>query len=101
MWRVEDGWLRPLLEVPGLTEPQSMPRQSLPETFWQNGYVDITRPRTLLSGRMAGDKVIPFMIDEPIYEIDYPEDLAAVESVLQSGENSSPRQAAGAKRHPV
>jgi hypothetical protein len=78
-----------------------MPRQSLPETFWQNGYIDITRARTVLSGRMAGDKVIPFMIDEPIYEIDYPEDLAAVESALRSGGNLSPVQAVGAKRHPV
>jgi CMP-N,N'-diacetyllegionaminic acid synthase len=102
MWRIEDGWLRPLLKVPGLVEPQSMPRQILPETFWQNGYVDITRPRTVLAGQMAGEKVIPFIIDEPIYEIDYPEDLSVVETVLRSfTEGYATPQKANVKRHPV
>jgi CMP-N,N'-diacetyllegionaminic acid synthase len=102
MWRIEDGWLRPLLSVPGLIEPQSMPRQILPETFWQNGYVDITRPRTVLAGQMAGEKVIPFIIDEPIYEIDYPEDLSVVESALRSfTEACAVPQRANVKRHPV
>ena len=103
MWRIEDGWLRPLLSVPGLVEPQSMPRQILPETFWQNGYVDITRPQTVLAGRMAGEKVIPFIIDEPIYEIDYPEDIYAVESALRSFNEgcAAPQKKADVKRYPV
>jgi CMP-N,N'-diacetyllegionaminic acid synthase len=102
MWRIENNWLRPLLSVPGLVEPQSMPRQILPETFWQNGYVDITRPVTVLSGRMAGENVIPFIIDEPIYEIDYPEDLAVVESVLRAvAEDCTAVQRPAVKRHPV
>jgi CMP-N,N'-diacetyllegionaminic acid synthase len=102
MWRIEEGWLRPLLSVPGLVEPQSMPRQILPETLWQNGYVDITRPRTVLAGRMAGEKVIPFVIDEPIYEIDYPEDLSMVEVVLRSfTDGRAAPQKTNLRRRPV
>ena len=102
MWYIENDWLRPLLSVSGLQEPQSMPRQILPETFWQNGYVDITRPRTVLAGRMAGEKVIPFIIDEPIYEIDYPEDLVVVESILDTQNEGRPAPGKGTvKRYPV
>ena len=102
MWRMEEGWLRPLLTVPGLIEPQSMARQILPETFWQNGYVDITRPRTVLAGRMAGEKVIPFMVDDPIYEIDYPEDLAKAEQALKAvAECEAAGQPPRTKRDPV
>jgi len=98
MWRVENGWLRPLLDVPGMIEPQSMPRQILPETFWQNGYIDITRPRTVLANRMVGDRLLPFVVDDPIYEIDYPEDLAKAEEAFRLGlDGDGPRS----KRDPV
>ena len=98
MWRLENGWLRPLLVVPGMIEPQSMARQSLPETFWQNGYIDITRPRTVLVGRMAGDQLLPFVVDEPIYEIDYPEDLAEAERAYRFGVHDDSSRS---KRDPV
>jgi N-acylneuraminate cytidylyltransferase len=60
-----------------------MPRQSLPEVWWQNGYVDIIRPRTILElGLMCGRTVLPFVVDEPILEIDYEENLPVVEEAL-------------------
>jgi N-acylneuraminate cytidylyltransferase len=102
MWRAEQGWLRPLLCVDGIVEPQSLPRQVLPETYWQNGYVDITRPRTVLAGRMAGEKVLPFVVNEPILEIDYPEDLVRVEHALKSlTEGNNSNEAQRPRRDPV
>lgn len=102
MWRRENGWLRPLLGVAGLAEPQSMPRQILPETLWQNGYIDITRPRTVLAGRMAGENVIPLIVDDAIYEIDYPEDIVRATEALLSGftDEIAPARSS-AKRDPV
>jgi CMP-N,N'-diacetyllegionaminic acid synthase len=103
MWQIDGGYLHPLLTVEGVVEPYCMPRQSLPEVMWQNGYIDIVRPRTILDlGLMCGRTVLPFLIDEPILEIDYVENLPAVEEALA-------RQAAGeshqeinhAKRFPV
>ncbi len=107
MWRMEEsGYLVPLAVVETMPEAHSMPRQWLPETFWQNGYVDIVRPRTVLElNSMAGKKVLPFVVDEPIYELDYPEDVSRVERALASLERGSlaPHSNSGsvAKRYPV
>ena len=60
-----------------------MPRQQLPTVYWQNGYVDIVRPRTVLEkNSMTGDAVLPFLITDRIYELDYEESIPEVEHVL-------------------
>lgn len=84
MWRIDArGLLQPLLSIPQHVDPQSMPRQLLPEVYWQNGYVDIVRPATVLGkSSMRGDHVLPFVVNEPIYEIDYHESLAVVEAAI-------------------
>jgi N-acylneuraminate cytidylyltransferase len=83
MWRIIDGRLEPLLDVPGTAEAHSLPRQQLPDVYWQNGYVDIIRPDTVLQlGVMAGTRIIPFVIDDPVPELDYPGDVPALEAAL-------------------
>lgn len=83
MWKIENGYLEPMLSIEGITEPYCLPRQMLPETYWQNGYVDIVRPAVVLElGMMCGRKAIPFVVDEPMLEIDYLEDIARVEQAL-------------------
>ncbi|HTB64208.1 MAG TPA: acylneuraminate cytidylyltransferase family protein [Opitutales bacterium] len=85
MWRVENGFLKPLLSVPGVKDPHSMPRQMLPEVYWQNGYVDIVRPRTILGkSSMTGDTVLPFIVTDQIYELDYEDSIPELEQVLQA-----------------
>jgi len=103
MWRIADGLLEPILNVPGVVEPYCQPRQSLPEVFWQNGYVDIVRPRVVLNeGMMCGRTILPFVIDEPIFEIDYVENIPAVEAALaRLDEGSMPVAAPAIRRHPV
>ena len=90
MWRIENGYLQPLLAVEGVAEPYCMPRQTLPPVYWQNGYVDIIRPATILEqGLMAGQTILPFVTHEPILEIDYRDSLPQVEEALrklQAGE---------------
>jgi N-acylneuraminate cytidylyltransferase len=86
-----------LLRIEGVAEPHSQPRQQLPEVFWQNGYVDVIRPRTILElGSMAGRRILPFVMDEPILELDYPEDVARIEAAL----SGKPARVSTA-RHPV
>jgi len=104
MWRIEGGTMKPLLLAPGIEDSHSQPRQKLPEVFWQNGYVDIVRSRTILEKKqICGSVVLPFIIDEPIYELDYPDDIPELEKVLKerlSGkETISPE--AGVKKLPV
>ena len=93
MWRIEDGYLRPLLTVEGVTESYCAPRQSLPDVWWQNGYVDIIRPRSILElGLMCGHTVLPFVVDEPILEIDYADSLPLVEEALARLKTDEPRR---------
>ena len=93
MWRIDDGYLRPLLTVEGVTESYCAPRQSLPDVWWQNGYVDIIRPRSILElGLMCGHTVLPFVVDEPILEIDYADSLPLVEEALARLKTDAPRQ---------
>ena len=70
--------------------------------YWQNGYVDALRPRAVLEkGSMWGDRVLPFIVDTVPYELDYPEDVTAVEDglrLLEAGLDL-PKNIPG--RHPV
>ncbi len=103
MWRILNGHLEPLLQMPGVAEPHSLPRQELPDVYWQNGYIDIVRPDVVLSlGTMAGARIIPFVLDEPVPEVDDPEDIPPLElalAALQRGE--WPGVLRGAPRHSV
>ena len=90
MWSIENGYLKSLLTVDGVGEPYCLPRQVLPPVYWQNGYIDIIRPATILEQRlMAGKTILPFVTKEPILEIDYSDSLPLVEEALrklQAGE---------------
>ncbi len=100
MWVVDHRGASPLLELPGLTEAHSMPRQILPTVYAGNGYVDIIRPRAILEYKsMVGRVVLPFVLDEPIFDLDYPEQISALEEAMcaRGGvtPSKSPAKAAG------
>ena len=103
MWRIADGYLEPLVAVAGIPEPHSAPRQQLPEVFWQNGYVDVIRPAVVMEGgSMCGRVILPFVVDEPIFEIDYPDSIAAAEAALTGiAQGIWPAADRAAGRHPV
>lgn len=104
MWRVRpDGYLEQLVYEEDIPESHSMPRQILPTVYWQNGYVDIVRPATILQGNsICGQKVKAFIIDEEYFEIDYIETLPLVEDALlrmERGEEVRRERGAG-RRYP-
>ncbi len=104
MWRItDDEYLEPLLRIEGVPDCQSLPRQKLPMVYWQNGYVDILRPRTVLEQHsMFGRKVVPFVVHEPIYELDYTDDIPKLEETLQRIQAGLPlNEAPQEQRHPV
>ena len=103
MWRITpDGNLDPLLHLDGISDCQSKPRQQLPLVYWQNGYVDVLRPRAILEkNSMWGDRALPFIIDEDLFELDYPENIPLIEKALlclQRRDEAAPK---GILRHPV
>jgi N-acylneuraminate cytidylyltransferase len=95
MWRMIDGLMEPIARLDG-QESWCLPRQSLPQVYWQNGYVDIIRPGVIVdAGSMTGSRVLPLVIDEPIYELDYPDQIAAaaaaIEALLRGDAPAAPR----------
>lgn len=88
MWRVgEDGYMRPLMQI-NHPEPYNLPRQSLPEVYWQTGYVDAAWADTILSkNSMTGERILPLVIDASEWvDIDSPDDWRRAERLLESEE---------------
>lgn len=101
MWRIEDSFLRPLIELPGYPEAHSMPRQKLPVAYWQNGYVDIVRPRTIVElESMTGQVVLPFVVEGKIHELDYVDQIPALEAAVKAWAAGEPTPHVGEPRHP-
>jgi N-acylneuraminate cytidylyltransferase len=102
MWTVTPGgYLEPIVRLPGVADSQSLPRQKLPLAYWQNGYVDVVRPRAVQEkNSMWGDCALPLVIDEQLFELDYPEDIPAVEAALEQLRDGAISQSAPS-RHPV
>jgi CMP-N,N'-diacetyllegionaminic acid synthase len=101
MWRIEDSFLRPLLELPGYPEAHSMPRQKLPVAYWQNGYVDIVRPRTIIElESMTGSVVLPFVVEGKIHELDYVDQIPALERAVKAWIAGEAPTIPGDPRHP-
>jgi N-acylneuraminate cytidylyltransferase len=90
MWRLPDGENGPmkiLLDVKGLSEPYNAPRQILPPVYWQTGHIDAIRVSTIAGKQsLTGDAVYPLLID-PRYtvDIDTLTDWARYEALVYSG----------------
>ena len=88
MWRiVSDGTAVPVIERndTGIIDPSNAPRQQLPQTYYQDGYVDIFPFRTVTKYRnTAGSKVLPFVIDEFSHDIDTFHDLDLISNKLEN-----------------
>lgn len=90
MWKIDSqGFLQPLLQT-DFKEPYNMPRQLLPDVYWQTGYVDTIWADTILHKRsMTGDAILPLIIQPSDWiDIDSPDDWRRAERLLESGEIS-------------
>ena len=65
-----------------------MPRQALPDVYWQTGYVDAAWTDTILEkNSMTGERILPLVIDPSEWiDIDSPDDWRRAERLLESGE---------------
>jgi N-acylneuraminate cytidylyltransferase len=46
-----------------------MPRQELPDTYWQTGHIDVIDPAVIRQGSMSGSFLYPYVID-PRFTVD-------------------------------
>jgi N-acylneuraminate cytidylyltransferase len=88
MWRMsDDGSLVPILRD-GFAEPYNMPRQSLPQTYWQTGHIDAIRTTAILHKHsMSGEVIYPLLLDARYaVDIDTPRDWERAEWLLARGD---------------
>jgi N-acylneuraminate cytidylyltransferase len=101
MWRISsEGDLRPLIDN-DFEEPYNMPRQQLPQSYWQTGHIDVIRASTILGkGSMSGENILPLIMD-PRYaiDIDTAEDHQHAEWIL--GHSDLPLIRPGRKARPL
>ena len=72
MWTLSNaGYLNPLVQT-DIHEQYNQPRQVLPQVYWQNGYVDVTRRKTITEKKsMTGERIRPLIVDSSnIIDID-------------------------------
>jgi N-acylneuraminate cytidylyltransferase len=61
-----------------MQEPYNMPRQKLPQAYWQTGTIDVVRADVIRAGRMSGDRLLPMAMDpRQAVDIDAEADLEA------------------------
>lgn len=85
MWLLDEGgFLSPLLPLPGVAEPYNQPRQLLPDVYQQDGFLDITRPRTVFEQKsITGAKVLPFFLNRESIDIDYENELFEADHIMR------------------
>jgi len=77
MWSREGDYLKPLLLCGDLPESYNIPRQLLPQAYWQNACIDLIKSSTLLEKKsMSGDRILCYEMDqEESFDIDDYTDL--------------------------
>lgn len=80
----EEGYLAPLLPVPGHAESFNLLSAQLPKAYKHVGYVDAVWHRTLVAkGKMTGDKILPLVLPHAYSGINTPEDWEHYEYLMQ------------------
>ncbi len=71
MWHINpEGKMVPAIKVKGVKEAYNVPRQDLPDVYWQTGHIDAIRPKVILEkNSMSGKNIWPLVID-PLYTVD-------------------------------
>lgn len=63
-----EGFLEPLLPIPGIPESFNLPRQKLPKAYEHTGVADVMWYGTLMEkNQMTGSKIIPLVLDNYPY----------------------------------
>lgn len=82
-WNIkEDGSMSGF--VADVEESYNIPRQELPEVYFQTGDLEAVRRETLFNGSVSGDNIYPLVIDyEDMVDIDHKDDLSKAEARLK------------------
>ncbi len=82
----EDGFIAPVLTIPGEREAFNWPRQKLPKAWNHYGQVDVMRYRTLMEKKsMCGEHILPIFLEGEVIDIDSLLDWEFAEFLIQKG----------------
>lgn len=87
MWRIgESGFLEPLIPL-DMPEPYNQPHQRLPAVYWQAGYIDVARARTIRELRsMTGRRILPLHLGKDSWvDIDTEANLEFADVLVRRG----------------
>jgi N-acylneuraminate cytidylyltransferase len=78
------GFLDPIMRAEHPT-PYLLRRQDLPDMYYYNCVIDVTRPATILEKKsMTGERILPFVMDpDEVLDIDSPRDLEFARFLLE------------------
>ena len=51
------------------------PKNNFPKTYFPNGYIDIVKTKNILKNFIHGNKVLPYLINDRVVDIDTLDDL--------------------------
>jgi CMP-N,N'-diacetyllegionaminic acid synthase len=91
MWtRGEDGYLSPVVSVPGIKEAWNEPRQKLPVAYIQTASIDAVRTRVIVENQsMTGSRIYGY-VETDFYDIDTLEELEKAENKLAERKECPP-----------
>ena len=79
-WIMQDGFIKSVIDKEIAYESYNLPRQKLPDVYFQSGDIEVVRRETILSGSISGDKVMPLIIkQDEMLDIDHFDDLNKAE----------------------
>lgn len=81
-----NGYLDPIMKREHPT-PFLLRRQELPDMYYYNCVIDVTRPTTILSKKsMTGSNILPYIMDpDEVIDIDSMRDLAVARLLMEDG----------------
>jgi CMP-N,N'-diacetyllegionaminic acid synthase len=78
---LDDGTIAGVIS--SVFEPYNIPRQKLPNVYFQSGDIEVIRRDTIINGSISGNKVFPLILEqEEMLDIDYIDDLKIAENKL-------------------
>ena len=86
MWFIKNNNLSPIINSKKIKEAFNLPRQLLPNTYWQTAEIDITKTSTILKKKsMTGKKILPFVLNNKIsIDIDSHKDFKHAAKILKT-----------------
>jgi len=80
-WLLSDGLIKGVIDRDVAYESYNLPRQKLPDVYFQSGDIEVIRRETILGGSISGDTVMPLIIKQSeMLDIDHFDDLKKAEN---------------------